>query len=295
MNTTLPLSIRGKRIDTKELEYIRAMTEQSVVSNRSQLSYLVCKQFNWVQPNGKLQDTAARDILRRLEQMGWIRLPIARHGGSGRPKRAEEFLQSELELFSVSIEGQFSSNNKIELELIKDKQGSRAFGRMINRYHYLGYCPLVGRSVRYLVWLDGQVVGGISWGSASWKLGARDRYIGWDVQTRQQNLQRLAGNHRFLILPWVRIKNLASATLSLAIRKVKEDWQTLYGIELELLESFVDISRFKGSCYKAANWNYLGQSQGSSKSGNSYSYHGQVKDIYVYPLRKDFKERLCAR
>jgi len=290
----LPLQIRGRKIDTPELERIRQLIKQHFTSSRTKLSRFICKEFDWIQPNGKPQDVACREILRRLQTFGFVELPRPRQDGNNSHKMGECWRQEELDFPEVAIEGRLTREQTLLLERVDNKSKSQHFRRMMAQYHYLGYRPMVGRSVKYLIHLDGTVVGGISWGSACWKLGARDRFIGWDPHLRQAHLQRLAGNHRFLILPKVRIKNLASAVLARAVKQVNKDWKTVYGIELELLESFVDPSRFKGSCYKAANWIYLGQSQGSSKSGNSYYYHGQVKDIYVYPLRKDFRERLCA-
>jgi len=247
-----------------------------------------------MQPNGKPQDVAAREILRRLQQDGLIHLPVARNLTPN--QRKTKFLspttQPELQLAPAPLHGALGDFPQVRLELVASDCAARAWRGLIERYHYLGHRWSVGRSLRYFLYMGHDLIGAMGWGSACWKLASRDAFIGWDQTARVQNLQMLAGNHRFLILPWVRIKNLASHVLSLAVRRVPQDWERLYGIPLYLLESFVDPSRFKGTCYKASNWQYLGRSKGSSKSGNSYHYHGQVKDIYVYPLAHDFKERL---
>lgn len=289
------MQIRGKKIDSEGLECIHQLIQQYSGRSRTQLSRLVCEELGWVQPNGKPQDVACREILRRLEGLGLLQLPRPRHDGNNTRRIPGRWLQEEWDFPEPDLEGRLSRIQTIELDRVDSQTTSRHFRGMMEEYHYLGYRPMVGRSVKYRIRLDGRVVGGISWGSAAWKLGPRDRFIGWDGEQRVRRLQHLAGNHRFLILPRVRIKNLASAVLARAIQQVRKDWQALYGIELYLLESFVDPSRFKGSCYRAANWIYLGQSQGSSKSGNTYYFHGQVKDIYVYPIRKDFREVLCGR
>jgi hypothetical protein len=294
MEAVLPIQIRGKSIGAGELQVIRELIEDSAGITRRQVSLAVCQEFGWRQPNGQWQDAACREILIRLEKMGWIQLPASRWGTEKKRERAEDSGQGEFEFIPVPIEGTLGSCNKIELEPVQGQEQFQGFRKMMETHHYLGYSWVVGRSLKYWVRLDGQVVGGMAWGSACWKLGPRDRLIGWNAEQRRMHLQRLAGNHRFLLLPHVRVKNLASAVLAKAIKQVAQDWPAVYGISLELLESFVDPSRFKGSCYRAANWIYLGQSRGSSKRGNFYYYHGEVKDIYVYPLRGDFKERLCA-
>lgn len=288
------LKIRGKILTLPDIERMRALSIRHRTNSRRFLSIKVCESFGWKQPNGKPQDVACREILRRLETQGLIRLPQAIHNGRN-DRRKEIFSQQELPL-DVSppplIEAPLSDLGPASLELADSAHEARRWARLIESRHYLGYKPMVGRALKYFVYLAGNTVGAISWGSPCWKLGPRDSFIGWDPATRCRNLQMLAGNHRFLILPWVRVKNLASHILGLSVRQAVLDWRRLYGIDLVLLESFVDPERFQGICYKAANWIYLGRSKGSSKSGNSYRFHGHAKDIYVYPLTPAFKNRL---
>ena len=287
------LMIRGKAIAPDKLDTIRHIIGQDRLKGRTFLSVKICEQLRWFQPNGRPQDVACREILRRLDCLELISLPGALKGANNEIKRrgpmAGDAQEPEV---AIEINGSLKDWGPAILDRVKTAKQSVQWRSLIGRYHYLGYAPMVGRSIKYFIYLKGVAAGAISWGSPCWKLSPRDSFIGWDAHTRIRNLQHLAGNHRFLLLPWIKIKNLASHVLSLAARQAARDWKDLYGLELYLLESFVDPSRFKGTCYRAANWQCLGQSKGSSKSGNSYRFHGQVKDIYVYPLAGDFKERL---
>lgn len=296
MTITIPVQIRGKTLGQVELENIRSLLQEHPQKSRSFISYRVCEELNWMQPNGKPQDVACREILRRLEQAELIHLPPARNLTPNQRKALSGALEPhpELDLIATPAKGSLNDFSTVRLVLAKDEETAKLWRDMIRRYHYLGYQWSVGRSVKYLFYIGHDLIGAMSWGSACWKLACRDAFVGWNQATRIRNLQMLAGNHRFLILPWVQIKNLASHVLSLAARQLSQDWRNIYGIELALLESFVDPSRFKGTCYKAANWIYLGQSKGSSKSGNHYHFHGHVKDIYVYPLTPEFRKRLMA-
>jgi hypothetical protein len=163
---------------------------------------------------------------------------------------------------------------------------------LVHHDHYLGHPRLVGEHIRYLAYLQGQVVACLGWASAAFKVHPRDQFIGWDTTTRRRKLCFVANNVRFLILPWVRIPHLASKVLALNLRQLSQDWQTLYGHPLYLAETFVDRSRFSGTCYQASNWIPVGQTQGSGKRGNRYFDHGQPKAIYLYPLHRNFRRKL---
>lgn len=286
------LQIRGKRLTTADVERMNVLIAASSQMSRTELSRTISAAFGWRQPNGNLQEVAVREILRRLDQKGRVSLPPGRRVGGHRKKPSAppvEFFAVERPAEVTGVLGSFSAVSLVEVTTREDGQ---RWNRMIERYHYLGWSKTVGRSARYWIVLDGQEVGLMGFASPSWKLACRDTYIGWDGPTRERNLQGIANNQRFLILPWVRIKYLASHVLSVAARRVAEDWWSRYGVRLYLLESFVDPTRYRGTCYKAANWRCLGESRGSSKSGNSYVYHGQRKEVYVYPLTTDFRDRL---
>lgn len=287
--------VRGKEIGKVEIETIRAILNKFPHCNRTALSHHVCEKLGWSQPNGKPQDVACREILRTLERQELIRLPAPLTRTPNQIKRPRYFEAQEFSFPPQQIEGELSDVPPVTMSLVQGRIDSKTFTELMDRYHYLGYQWSVGRSVKYLFRMGDDVIGGMSWGSGSWKVGCRDRWIGWDAETRVRNLNGIACNLRFLIAPWVKVKNLASHLLGRAVKRLPEDWGRLYGVELYVLETFVDPSRFRGTCYKAANWKFLGQTKGSGKHGASYYKHGQVKDVYGMALTKDWREKLCTR
>ena len=164
----------------------------------------------------------------------------------------------------------------------------------MERFHYLGDAALVGESLRYLAQLDGELVALLSWGSASLHNGPRDGYAGWDEATRKAKLDGVVNNARFLVLPWGRHPHLASRVLAANLRRLSRDWEEVYGHRVVLAETFVDTSRFRGTCYRASNWIHVGETKGWSKSGSAYRFHGQPKAVWLYPLARDFKAQLCT-
>jgi len=289
------LVIRRKEIGAPEIEKIRNIIGAYPNFHRTAISQHVCEKLGWNQPNGRPQDVACREILRTLEKRGLITLPAPRTLTPNQMKKKPTVVAEEFPFPPIEIHGPLSDAPSVHLRLVQGRESSRLFTNLMNRHHYLGYRWSVGRSVKYVFEMGHEVIGGMSWGSGSWKVGCRDEWIGWDAETRAKNLKGVACNLRFLIVPWVRVKNLASHLLGQAVKQLPEDWRRLYGVELCLLETFVDPSRFRGTCYKAANWKYLGQTKGSAKRGSSYYWHGQVKDVYVYPVMKKCGEILCRQ
>ncbi len=173
-----------------------------------------------------------------------------------------------------------------------DKRASRLWNGLIDRYHYLGYTPLPGAQLRYLIDCDHGVLGAIGFGAAAWKVAARDRWIGWDATCREARLGRVLNNARFLILPWIQVKNLASKVLALAVARIPEDFAARYGERVVLLETFVEIPRHQGTCYRAANWRHLGETTGRGKCDRTHRAALPRKAVYVYPLGADFRSAL---
>jgi len=168
------------------------------------------------------------------------------------------------------------------------------FNYLLSQYHYLGHRTTVGENMKYLVQdRQGRPLACLLFGSAAWKTTPRDTYIGWNNTTRERNLIEITNNTRFLILPWVQVKNLASHILSLISRRIGSDWLTKYSHPIYLLETFVDRSRFRGTCYKAANWIHAGETQGRTRNDRTRTIHAPIKDVYVYPLTKQFRQELC--
>lgn len=279
---------RSRKLDVQSIAFIRATIAQHYAKGRSHISRVLCKAWGWVQPNGKLKEYAARDLLLRLEENGFVKLPPRL-----RPKnnlKRKSFDQIPL-FIKRHLGGSIGDYDQPTTRLVKS-QDSYLWDYLVQHYHYLGLPKLVGAHLKHLVLIDSQVVACIGWASAAWKVKDRDTFIGWNESTKRKNLYLVANNVRFLILPWVRVKGLASKALSLSLRRLSSDWQRCYGHPVYLTETFVDKARFKGTCYQAANWRYVGQTKGSAKRGNLYHYHGQPKGIYLYPLHRHFRRLL---
>lgn len=281
---------RSRELTTWDIEFIRGTITQHYDRGRSHISRMLCKSWQWRQPNGKLKEYAARDLLLRLEEKGFIKLPprLAQKNNG----KAKSFDQ--LPLFvKNALAGSVGEYPGFFLRPA-GPQDNYLWNYLVHHYHYLGLQKLVGEHFRYLAFLNGQVVGCLAWASAAWKVKDRDQFIGWDETSKRKNLHLIANNTRFLILPWINVKYLASKVLSLSLKRLSHDWQKTYGHPICLAETFVDTARFKGTCYQASNWQYVGQTKGSAKKGNQYLYHGQPKAIYLYPLHRHFRRHLTS-
>ena len=287
-----PITIRGRHITTDVLDEIRQVIEQNRELGRTHISLILCQKWGWRQSNGRLKGMACRDLLLRLERMGLISLPPRK-----REKVNRKIIVPVSDLFnqygSKLLSGRIDEYRRIELEMVRGTYKEKLWDYLVDQYHYLGCSQIVGSYLKYLVYLDNQLASCFGWGSAAWKVGCRDRFIGWTAEQRRNGLHCISNNVRFLILPWVQVEHFASKTLALSTRVLKADWQKTFSEELVLVETFVDCSRFRGTCYRAANWIYLGQTRGSAKRGASYRHHGLTKAVFVYPLVSDFRERLC--
>lgn len=279
---------RSRALSQDDIDLINGTIAQHYSRGRSFISRILCRQWNWLQPNGNFKEYAARDLLLRLEEKGFIQLPPRL-----RPKnnlKQKSFAQ--IPFFnSVPLNGSVNNYADLKIQLVQTGD-DYLWGYLLHHYHYLGRPKLVGEHLRYLVCLDGQVVACQAWASAAFKVKSRDDFIGWSPKTRKQRLYLVANNARFLILPWIRVKHLASKILALNLRRLSDDWHNVYNHPIHLAETFVDTSRFEGTCYKAANWRYVGQTKGSGKKGNDYQFHGQSKAVYLYPLDRHFKREL---
>jgi hypothetical protein len=229
---------------------------------------------------------SCRVALLRLHRGGWIELPPPRNGnGNGKG-----LLRQRIEWPSEdAVTGSVSELGAVDLVPVLDRETSALWNALIDRYHYLGYQPLPGAQIRYLIRCSGGVLGAIGFGAAAWKVAARDRWIGWSREAREGHLPQVLNNCRYLILPWVRVRNLASRGLSLAARRIGADFEARYGIRPVLLETFVEVPRFRGTCYRAANWACLGRTTGRGKCDRTHSARLPLKDVYVYPLQRDFR------
>lgn len=279
---------RARELTYKDIDLIRDLINEHYARGRSHISRVLCRTWNWFQPNGGLKEYAARDLLLRLEEKQFIHLPPRlRPKNNLKRKRFEKvpvFIRKQLR-------GRVGEHPRLIVDLASPTN-QYLFDYLLHNHHYLGAPGLVGEHVKHLAFIDGQVVACVAWASAAWKVACRDRLIGWDTAVKRKNLHLVANNTRFLILPWIKVEHLASKILAHSLGRLNSDWQNRYNHGIYLAETFVDHSRFKGTCYKAANWRFAGKTRGSAKRGNDYRYHGRPKAIYIYPLHKDFSRKL---
>jgi len=290
---TKPLRFCGEPVSSEQLALITQIVTHCGGLSRSELANTVCELFNWARPNGKLKTVECRQFLEQLQARTALQLPATRHKGRGKSKRiALTALSAEGEL----LQGTVKDFQPVSLRLVCTEQERKLFREYIERHHYLGYRIPFGAHLCYLIEVarpTSTVVGVIQFSSPAWRMAPRDRWIDWTDTVRARHLQRIVNNSRFLILPSVRIKYLASHALSLASRRLVSDWQAKYHIEPLLLETLVDTQRFSGVCYRAANWLELGQTSGRGRQDKKHTRHGaSPKRLFIYPLRADAREFL---
>jgi hypothetical protein len=285
--------VQGREVTIADIELIRAMLAAHPARGRTPLSAELCRRWNWRNARGQLKDMACRTLLLKLERAGHIRLPprIRPSSNGLRNRRAPAVPQA-----CEPIRGTLRDLRPLTVRVIAPgSDDARMFQGLLAHEHYLGHRNTVGENIRYLVRdRHGRAVACALFGSAAWKCAARDAFLGWDRATRERNLQCLTNNTRFLIPGWVRVPHLASHVLGLIARRIRTDWQAKYGHPVHALETFVDRSRFKGTCYRAANWIRLGATQGRTRNDRTHRIRAAVKDAYLYPLVVDWRRELCA-
>ncbi len=291
IHTDPPIRYCGRDFTADEMDQIRHLIASDSARNRAQLSRLVCDRLRWLRPDGRRKDMSCRVAMLRMERDGLITLPPPqKRNGNGR--QCPRFTEASDPKGNVSLP--VGALGQLRLRPVDTRQDSSLWNEFIERYHYLGYKPLPGAQIRYLVFGGPRLLAALGFGAAAWKVAPRDRFIGWNDQQRRRNLHGIVNNARFLILPWITVRNLASRILATAIKRLPHDWQTRYGYQPVLLETFVQCNRFRGTCYRAANWIHVGQTQGRGKLDRTHCYQLPVKDIYLYPLHKHFRQRLAA-
>jgi hypothetical protein len=280
--------MQGRKVGAADIELIRDLIAAHPTRGRTPLSVDLCVRWNWRNAKGRIKDMAARTLLLKLERAGYIHLP-PRQGASSnafRNRHTPPVVQA-----SEPIRSALSDLQPLSVIVVTPgSDNARLFKSLLAHEHYLGHRNTVGENLGYLVRdRDQRVVACVLFGAAAWKCAARDAFLGWDVSTREHNLQSLANNTRFLIPGWVQVPHLASHVLGLVARRICSDWQDKYGHPVHALETFVDRSRFKGSCYRAANWRLLGATQGRTRNDRTHSIQTSLKDVYLYPLIPDFR------
>ncbi|MDA8090269.1 MAG: DUF4338 domain-containing protein [Nitrospiraceae bacterium] len=277
----------GREFTDAEIDLIRRLIATTPRINRAKLSRIFCEQVGWLKPDGGLKDMSCRVAMLRMHRDGHICLPHPQKPANNDLKKGRRTLLAEPQPEILQPAGEHA----LEIDLA-NKGDSALWNEYMDRYHYLGYFPLPGAQLRYFVRSGGQTLALLGFGAAAWKTEPRDSHIGWDAETRKRNLHLIINNARFLMLPWVRSKNLASRILSLVGRRIAYDWKKRYNYEPVLLETFVEKERFQGTCYKAANWIYTGDTKGRGKLDVRHAHNQPVKSVWLYPLRKDFRKLL---
>ena len=283
---------RGRTVNAAEIQSIQQLIAENPRISRRRLSTKLCLVWNWVQANGQPRDMVCRGLLLGLHRAGLIALPAKRMSPPN-PLARRVPPPPLVDPSWDRVECQLSELGPIEIRQVRRTAAEPLFGSLMQAHHYLGYTQPVGEQLKYVYYARGQPVACMAWSSSPRHLGALDRFIGWSAAQRRANIHLLAYNTRFLILPWVRVPHLASHLLARTVRVISADWQQLYQHPLYLLETFIDPERFRGTCYRAANWILVGQTTGRGKNDQTNRVNRSLKELWVYPLGKAFPQALC--
>lgn len=285
------LTYRGKGITQEDIAFIRELIVQNPKDSRWRLSKKLCQAWNWRQANGMLRDMVCRGLMLMLHRAGHIELPARRWEPVNplvyRKKPAP------VEIEPHPLQGSLSSILPLEIRQVRRTALEKLCDSLIEQYHYLGYGQPVGEHLKYLVFAHQRPIACMIYSSAPRHIGCRDRFIGWPAAVRRQNLHLIAYQSRFLILPWVHVLCLASHLLGRMARLLPSDWQQVYQHPVYFMETFVDLERFKGTCYKAASWTFLGKTRGRGKNDHTKKPNRSIKAVWGNPLCRDFRARLC--
>jgi hypothetical protein len=290
-----PLTFCGRDFSLSEVEMIREVAAQCSALSLTEIARTLCELLDWKRPTGKLKNHECRLLLERLRDQGQLSLPALQSCGGRGPRRARLTARSDPQPEITGSAGQFEP---LRLTVVRSegKADTGLWAEYVQRYHYLGHRVPVGASLRYFVRsprYPEQVLACLLWSSAAWKMAARDRWIGWSAEQRARNLPFIVNNSRFLLLPWVRVPGLASKILGYCARQLPGDWERLYGYRPLLLETLVEAERFRGTCYRAANWIELGRTEGRGRMDRNHQAPLHPKLIFVYPLCRKVQQRLC--
>jgi len=287
---SLQFRYRGKLVDGQDVAFIRQLIEDNPDDSRRALSKRLCVAWNWVQANGALRDMVCRGLMLELHRAGHIELPpVRQHNPNPFVDRKKPDV---VEIDQTPIEDKLSQIRPLKFRQVRRTGDEKRFNGLIDRYHYLGYCHPVGEHLKYIVYAGQRPIACFAWSSAPRHIGCRDKFIGWSQAQRRRHIHLIAYNSRFLILPWVRVKQLSSHLLGQMIKILSAEWQALYSHPLYYLETFVDKERFAGTSYKAANWICLGDTTGRGKDDQSHKPNRSIKTVWGYPLCDQFRTRL---
>jgi hypothetical protein len=279
----------ARHFETREIQIIRELLTLPQIS-RFRLSREVCERLNWRRANGQLKDMSCRVALLRMQADGLFTLPAPRNAKPISYRQYPDIEHAVLEPLSIPT----VNLARLTVDLVSNKCDSLLWNAYIQCHHYLGHQLMPGAQLRYFVRSEGHIIAALGFAASAWKVKPRDSTIGWTSEQRRRNLHLIVNNARFLILPWINCKNLASRILALISRRLTEDWHARYAYRPVLLETFVEKPRFAGTCYRAANWQYLGDTQGRGKLDTLHRNAQPIKSIWIYPLARNFHQHLCA-
>ncbi len=285
---------RGRLVTQTDIEFIRRLIVENPRASRRALSKKLCEAWDWRQPNGELRDMVCRSLMLSLHRAGHIELPPVRwvnpnplgRCGAERKKPIPALVNT------TPLTATLTEIRPLEFRQVRRTWMEPLFNSLLDRYHYLGYTQPVGEHLKYLVYALGRPIACLTWSSAPRHLGPRDRFIGWSAEARRKNIRFVAYNTRFLILPFVEVAHLASHILSRMARALPVDWERIYGHPVYFVETFIDPERFRGTCYRAANWTVLGRTAGLGKDSHSRKPNRPIKEVLGYPLSKSFRHLL---
>ena len=281
---------RGRVITPEDIAFLRGLIAENPGLSRRRLSAKVCQAWQWKQANGALRDMVCRGLLLMLHRAGEIELPAIRF--APRNPFIERERPAPVLLDTTPVIASVKELRPVEVQQVRRTGDEALFNSLIEHHHYLGYEQPVGEHLKYLAWSQGRPVACMAWSSAPRHLGSRDRFLGWSQQARKRNIRFIAYNTRFLILPWIRAPHLASHILSRVTATLSQDWERLYEHPVWFAETFIDPERFRGTCYRAANWIPMGPTTGRGKDDLTHRQNRSIKEVFGLPLTRKFRELL---
>ena len=286
------LAHRGRQVTTGDVAFIRTLIAAHPDKSRRALSVELCRAWSWYQPNGATRDMVCRSLMLELHRAGHIELPPVRRVPPN--PLAKRRRPDPVEVDRTPVRSTLRELGPLTVRQVRRTEDERTLGGLIEQHHYLGYTQPVGEQLKHMVFAGDRPVACFTWSSAPRHLAPRDRFIGWAPQVRRAHIHLIAYNSRFLILPWVEVPHLASHLLGRLTRRLSSDWQDLYDHPVHFVETFVHTERFKGTCYRAANWVTLGSTTGRGKGDQTHRPNRPIKDVLGLPLSKRFREKLGA-
>jgi Domain of unknown function (DUF4338) len=286
----MELKYRGRLVTAEDILSIRELIAAHPRASRRRLSQKLCEVWQWKQANGALRDMVCRGLLLMLERAGQIELPAVKvvpHNPLVRRERPEPVL-----IDTTPMAGPLQELRPVEIQPVRRTHEEPLFNSLMEQYHYLNYEQPVGEHLKFLVWAQGRPIACLAWSSAPRHLGSRDRYIGWSAEARRRNIRFIAYNTRYLLLPWVCVPHLASHILGKMTSQLSQHWERMYGHPVYFAETFIDPGRFRGTCYRAANWKFLGLTTGRGKNDHTYKPNRPIKEVLGLPLTPRFRELL---